>query len=837
MGYFAHYDRKKGIKQFLADHLISVSGIADQNFSSKVSFDGIDNVTIKILCHYINLFHDFGKYTTYFQQYLINGIISREKNHAHISACVFYNFIKEKLPHMTVPENKYQTYVLAYLGYLCIWLHHRSLTLLPFPSEKWPILHKQATNLLSQAKDIISEHAFKSDTDIEYFSIINDMEILKDNRDFFIKMPFHLRGRLKNIKWYFMLIYLFSVLIDADKLDSGGICPKLRIAVPADNVSKYLHQKRYGQSATELVEQRELARRTMLRVIDQMTDEEIKNARFFTVTAPTGLGKTLSSLQCVLKLQERIQQLEGYIPRIISAIPFINIIEQTQNDYKNVMVNQCEIVVHHRLAEIAHTSLCEDKETPLEQVFLEVESWEGDVILTTFVQLFQSLLTGNNRLLKKANKLAGSIVILDEVQSLPDKYMSLIGALLLKMAEYYGTRFILMTATQPRLLEFGDQLLSVTEESSKVLQNSAPIELLPNHDDFFNKMERTCFVSLLDRELDTEEFVSLFFEKWTQNQSALIVVNTIKRSIELFNHLRDYLTNVGHKVEVFYLSTNIMPIRRKEIIDVIKGKLGKTPLILVSTQTIEAGVDLDFDIGFRDLAPLTSLIQTAGRINREGEKGKFNPLYIVKFKKDSQYVYKLHHLDYTEKRIQQLSLISEPDYRKLVDSYYTWLVGLGVPQESHDLWEDGVLMLDFKKLNEFALIENKGEVVDVFIETREEIYESEPTRLANAYEEILRRGDRWNKDLLQDMLGQEIGKLCAKPEYYQRKALLRYVLAKMSKYTIQVRAVRAKQNRPIEFSARSGVKSQFYWIPPEQVDQYYDRDTGFRDETGKAYMF
>lgn len=480
---------------------------------------------------------------------------------------------------------------------------------------------------------------------------------------------------------------------------------------------------------------------------------------------------------------------------------------------------------------------------------MEVESWEGDVVLTTFVQLFQSLFTGNNRLLKKVNKLAGSIVILDEAQAVPDKYMHLIGALLRKMAEYYGTRFILMTATQPKLLEFGDQLLRETKKSMNEYQEktyNSTIELLPNHKEFFCTMNRTKFVLLLEQELNMEKFIKLFFKKWNFNQSALIVVNTIKRSIDLFSQLNKDLQKRNIHVSVFYLSTNIMPIRRKEIIKIVEKELKEKefkngcPVILVSTQTIEAGVDLDFDIGFRDLAPITSLIQTAGRVNRKGKKGNYCPLYIVKFIGDSQNVYRFYQIKKTEEMLKKIleesSEILEPKYQEIIERYYSWLLEIGVSQESKDLWTEGIIGLDFNKLNEFALIENKGEVVDVFVETTEEKYQSEPTRLANAYEEILRSGKQWDTNLFQDILGPEVNKIENKPTPYQRKALLRLVLAKMSKYIIQVRASRAIQNSPIEFSARNGVRSQLFWIPPEQIEQYYDSITGFKDETGGAFV-
>ena len=141
---------------------------------------------------------------------------------------------------------------------------------------------------------------------------------------------------------------------------------------------------------------------------------------------------------------------------------------------------------------------------------LEVESWEGDVILTTFVQLFQSIFTGNNRLLKKVNKLAGSIIIIDEAQAVPEGYMPLIGAALQKIAEHYGTRFILMTATQPKLLEFGTLL---NPDGKKI----KPVTLLPGFEQYFLELKRTKLIPLLDRKLNNEQFIELFLGNGTRN--------------------------------------------------------------------------------------------------------------------------------------------------------------------------------------------------------------------------------------------------------------------------------------------------------------------------------
>ena len=147
----------------------------------------------------------------------------------------------------------------------------------------------------------------------------------------------------------------------------------------------------------------------------------------------------------------------------------------------------------------------------------------------------------------------------------------------------------------------------------------------------------------------------------------LVVVNTISRSIELFRVLKKSFEKVRDKPIVLYLSTNIIPMQRKQIIKKAKELLKREkPVILISTQTIEAGVDLDFDLGFRDLAPLESLIQVAGRVNREGKKGEYLPVYVVSLEDDVQRVYAFHHIDRTRTLLKNMTEILETEYGNLV---------------------------------------------------------------------------------------------------------------------------------------------------------------------------
>lgn len=826
MEYYSHFDRAKGIKQELPVHLENVAQSCAKAVVPTVKFPNMPNSAIKDMAYNLGFTHDIGKYTDDFQRYLQYGAETKYKNHAHISA--FYTHASALRSIMPFVQKPYDS-AWAFLAYLCVRLHHGNLTLSGLFSNDsiWGALENQARHLMGKSDTICTQLSA-----YERLLFLQDSENvmkLKGEKKLFIHMPVHLtkNGRLSEEHWFFVLIYLFSILIDSDKLDAGHLSRREVVLVPEKQIINYVHEIGNNKKNEQINDRRDEARRQMLQVMDSLTDEQLADEYLFTITAPTGIGKTLASLHCALKLQERLQKLYHYTPRIITGIPFINIIEQTVDVYKAVIRDTANCLVHHSLSDLYsssrdHPTAQNAKEDiPVEQRLLEVESWEADVVLTTFVQLFQSIFTGRNRSLKKINKLAGSIVILDEVQSIPEEYMPLIGATLRKMGQYYGTRFILMTATQPKIVELGDRLLQQPHKP--------PVDLLPNADQYFKQMERTKFIPLLNSKLNNESFIELFYKYRNPNQSALIVVNTIKRANDLYQMLRTAEEqSAGNCDHVFHLSTNLVPEHRRKIIKQIKELMGKKPVILVSTQTIEAGVDLDFDIGFRDLAPITSLIQTAGRVNREGIKGEFCPVYIVEFEKDQQMIYDKHHINRTRQLLQDKESIEEPDYLNLVNDYYDLLARESFYEKSKKIWYEGVVGLDFDVLEEFELIPDKGEVVDVFVE-----FGDRASLLADAYEE-LRKGI-WPGKQLVALFGRS--SYMEEPvSDFAKKAILEQVIAQMGNYMIQIRLKRFLQHRPISFNLRNGVEANWYWVPKEQLADYYDERMGYIDPTGASFV-
>ena len=405
---------------------------------------------------------------------------------------------------------------------------------------------------------------------------------------------------------YWHINILFSALIDADKKLAAQYQTPERIHLPCDLVVRYLSTKRLDPSP--LQKQRQALFETVDRQVRSRPLSELFPA-LLTLTAPTGAGKTLTVLHAALTIRERVEQEYGLKLRIIYALPYINLIEQTSSVISEVLMAggidpETALLEHHHLAPLKRRSdsttvvqttnqdqLEEDLE--VDEALLLAESWDSEIVLTTFVQVFHTLVGYQNRALKKLHTLvAGSILILDEVQTLDAHYWPLLRALLADLPGWNVT-VILMTATQPRLVEPGSALELVDPPlmnypTRVVLQPLAP-QTIP----------------------ELAEAIA-----GIRDRSQLIVVNSIRVSLELYRALERYSLPC-----LYYLSTNITPRDRQRRLAEIRNLLeARRPVVLVSTQVVEAGVDVDFDFGWREWGPLESLLQVAGRINRNAER-------------------------------------------------------------------------------------------------------------------------------------------------------------------------------------------------------------------------
>jgi CRISPR-associated endonuclease/helicase Cas3 len=527
----------------------------------------------------------------------------------------------------------------------------------------------------------------------------------------------------KSIENYFLINYLFSLLIEADKLDASETDIYTRRPIAANAVDK-----RFLNSTHEL--------RTRVRheVVSKLENKAILNERIFTLTAPTGVGKTLTALDFALKLKNQVPELAT--AQIIYALPFINIIEQGLEEYEKTLnaekshnTDGVKILGHYQYADVfGEKETDEDFEKGYRQKAMETDTWQADIVITSFVQFFQTLIGYRNKLLKKFNHLAGSIIILDEVQTLRLEQLPLIGAALHYLTHYLNTRVILMTATKPKIMDLAFEFILEKEGVKKY----EVTELLHSNKDIYEGYKRTKIVPLLNYKFESDdleqEFINnLFVSNWQQGKSCLIVVNKVTRSIDLFKAMKKRFDTEGSPV--YYLSTNLTPLERKKRIDKIKAEMNdkdypKKPIV-ISTQLIEAGVDLSFEMAFRDLSPIDSIVQVAGRVNRhtpdpQNPKHEHLPVYIMDFG-DCKKIYGEITQSQASKALGKQPKFLESEYLELVDSYFDIISKKGSFEKSIKIFEAmKTLRYDGKKTNEtyvscFEIIEQQSNVVSVFI--------------------------------------------------------------------------------------------------------------------------
>ena len=513
---------------------------------------------------------------------------------------------------------------------------------------------------------------------------------------------------------FFLLQYVFSKLISADKLDSASLLEQTGMLMQGD-VEAVLEKKRKA-TAVHLNSSRDKIRNTVLQQIRTLSQEQLKKQRIFTITAPTGTGKTLTGLSAVLTLADRLEQAGELRPHLISAVPFINILEQAVADYQAVFG---DVLVHFGASDPAEFD-SRMQEMPLQNQMLLTTSWEAPVVLTTFVQLFESILTGKNKRLLKLNRLAGAIVLLDEVQAIKAEYYPLLAAVMDCIATYYGTRFILMTATQPKLFDC-TQCINIEYEPQK------PLELLPDYQYIFNSyIAPNWFLDGMNYSL-LETVCDAILEQSEKYNSILCVVNRVQDSIELYHMLEE----CGKKV--LYLSTNIVSVDRKAVIQCAKEYLNPEnpiPFIMVSTQTIEAGVDLDFDMAFRDLAPMESIIQSAGRVNRSGSKGMDSPIILF----DTGH-YKKVYSDIACKLVRNTiqDEVKEAAYQQMLTRYFDSVMSTDITFDTK-IYREGILPLDYEKLDEFHMIEQQDRATVLVM--KDETIEDMVYELCNLMREV-----------------------------------------------------------------------------------------------------
>lgn len=387
---------------------------------------------------------------------------------------------------------------------------------------------------------------------------------------------------------------LFSCLVDADFLDTEAFMKNGDVERNSGEAIEDLLQKLKAYISDWLKTQEAdtiNGRRT--EILKACLEAGKQKQGLFRLTVPTGGGKTIASLAFALR-----HAVEHHMDRVIYVIPYTSIIEQNARVFRqilgeeNVLENHCNV----------------DYETSeeLKEFQLASENWDKPLIVTTNVQFFESLFANKSSKCRKLHNIANSVIIFDEAQMLPNDYLKPCIAMMAELLERYCSSIVLCTATQPALDAFFKKDMHITE-------------LCPHMEEQFEFFRRASFK--INGEITEETLI----QQLMQEEQALCIVNTKKRAQSIYQKLKGE--------GVYHLSTSMYPIHRRRTLDMIRERLGSGKrCILISTSLVEAGVDLDFQTVYRQLAGVDSMIQAAGRCNREGKrKAEESKVYIFQF--------------------------------------------------------------------------------------------------------------------------------------------------------------------------------------------------------------
>lgn len=405
---------------------------------------------------------------------------------------------------------------------------------------------------------------------------------------------------------------LFSCLVDADFLDTEAHFrgdangkkyrdsgPSLDIDRARAALDEHVSEKiRAHSEADTSVKQ---ARDALWQAVAQAAGD---NMGLFTLTAPTGSGKTLAMLKFALEHAARHR-----LKRIILVIPFLTIIEQTSAVYRAVFsaFNEHFVLEHHSLAGMGNERAVADAEGESNQAErfrrLLSENWDAPIVVTTNVQLLESLFSNRPSACRKLHRLAESVILFDEAQTLPVPFAVPTLAALSHLSRVYRSSVVFATATQPAF----DHLHDAVKKHS--VTGWSPREIVADHALLYGNLRRTHVHWPKENESIAWEALA---ENLKEHEQALCVVNLKRHALTLLELLEN-------SDSVFHLSTNLCPAHRQAVLATVRERLNKGDHCrLVSTQCVEAGVDVDFPIVYRALAPLDAIAQAAGRCNREG---------------------------------------------------------------------------------------------------------------------------------------------------------------------------------------------------------------------------
>lgn len=553
---YAHSANLQGQRHKLDDHLTEVARLA-KGFADKFGAGE--------LAYWVGLWHDLGKINPRFQDYL--EACQRDQRHEKVPHAIWGAALAYYLISRNGGGNRWEEISLTIAG------HHGGIDQPGSLSQRMEQRIQQEVGILQGVAEYVqhlpSPPSFKLS------------ELTRTERELFIRM-------------------VFSAIVDADYLNTEKHFNKKQYDLRQQQLPLESMLNRFNANQSKLMSSVNTktivdVNRVRKEVYEFCDKAALEKPGIYRLTVPTGGGKTRSGLAFALK-----HAVKWKMDRIVVAIPYTSIIDQTAREYRKILGNDA-VLEHH-----SQVNVPADESQDLQHVFLKLasENWEASLVVTTTVQLFESLFSNQPGKVRKLHNLAKSVILIDEVQALPPELLTPTLDVLKELTARYGVSVVLCTATQPEYETVTNFIWNDVQVNDIV-----PKEVYKRH---FEELQRVeyCYLPPI-----TWHDLAVTI-KDLKCQQVLVVLNTRKDALALIDKM-------GEDNSLFHLSTLLCGSHRKIILHKVRQRLKKRlPVKLISTQVIEAGVDIDFPVVYRAIGPLDRIVQAAGRCNREGKRPK-----------------------------------------------------------------------------------------------------------------------------------------------------------------------------------------------------------------------
>lgn len=715
--------------KLLSDHLRGVVEGTRQRTSSKAA-------------EIASLFHDLGKINPNFQHRLQGERNTGYSSHAYLSALAWLYYCHANAKSLKdligIDPQTDSSFIFSIAAMIA--RHHGNLPNLEkdgFFSEREQkrlrdFLVQSATDdlpiseflkpLILECREVLTE--------FNHFDMNPSRELL-DHLIFKFQSKFHLvLQRIDNPLEFFMdTQFGFACLIESDKRDAGN-----NTQFNKAEYGKYIKQnfatqlEKHLQSLPPRSSFDSLRTKMRVQAVENVKANLAEGKRVFTLSAPTGAGKTLMLLSIASEILKHDDNLS-----IIYALPFLSITEQTESICQNICNERPEAILridskseNKQINKIQRALDENPTDHNLRHLMREIFSentFDHPFIITTFVQVFEALVSNRNSTLLRLPNFARAVFLLDEIQALPPRLYTFFTAYIDEFCRKFDSYAVISTATMP-YVELPEKDIEKDENPRILFRNyEKPCELLSR--DFY---ERSEFNRYRINRIEKDSFCvsDLAAAICQQSKSSLVILNTIDDTKHLFDLLKRG-DGCNSDDKIILLNTHFTPNDRREKLEFCKCVLdAKQKVVLISTQLIEAGVDIDFPVLYRDMCPLPNLIQSAGRCNRNG-KEPFGEVFLTELKKENgqssaSYIYGRDlkwFLDFTKQYIRDT--ITEKEMFDIQRKFFQQ-VGKDLYVGLHKQGEDEINMVKcinhiaFDDLGKFRLIDKEfGEELRYYI--------------------------------------------------------------------------------------------------------------------------